>query len=179
MLDTKEIRESTKKLLQENGIEFNYNLPFLDLPQNIRNKDEIAGRINILHILYAVYLNGSKSRSFYYSIIQKEKIEIYLTPKEKKSLTNFWGINKQELINLSWKKESILALLWVCQITKPDFIYNYKKEGDISDYYSQIPPDVTLDEFSENIQLLDMEDILKAIDLYYVLHWLASHDMLN
>jgi hypothetical protein len=42
-----------------------HDLPLIDMSPSPRDKDEIGHRANILHILYAIFLQGPGSKSFF------------------------------------------------------------------------------------------------------------------
>ncbi|MFV0531116.1 MAG: hypothetical protein ACK5MD_06720 [Flavobacteriales bacterium] len=68
MINFEDIIERAKYI----GIEGNTNLPLLD-KTHIRNAKNVLERINILHIFYAISLEGEKSIPFFEKEIDKNQ----------------------------------------------------------------------------------------------------------
>jgi hypothetical protein len=173
-----EIRSENIKFLLKKGISIDYDLPLIDAPSRVRSKDEIGLRANILHILYAIFLEGSDSKPFFFNEIRENKWEKYLSRKEKSILVKK-GMDKQDIIDFSWKREAILPLLWSCQVVGYKLLFDFDNEFILSKYYSKIPPEKELNLFLRSLELLDTTNIVKCVDLYYLLHSLIRHNKLN
>lgn len=167
-----EIRQQNILFLEKQGFPVNENLPLLDIQECCKIEKEIAERINILHIFYAIYLEGGESRKFFYKLIKKEGWSPFLSKSEKNMLSGL-TLKEQQLVNFSWFKESIFMLLW-CANKK---LINSEKteEIDIADIYSLIPPEKEHQKFIESLKLRETYEMLLELDLYYNLHWLAKH----
>lgn len=169
------IRSENLKVLEDQGLVVNPNLPLLEVTDSVRSIEEIGMRINLLHIFYTISLEGVESLKFFADLIKKEGWEKYLSQNEKKFLLAK-NIGKQELIDFSWCKESAFALLWSsCSRVKADKI-QILNEVDISDYYSFIPPELELTKFLQLLKIRDIALLYKALDLYYNLHWIAKRN---
>ena len=59
----REIRSANINYLRQQGFPVdNISLPLIDRSEHLRNKSEIGNRINVLLILYAIYLEGKSHR---------------------------------------------------------------------------------------------------------------------
>jgi hypothetical protein len=169
------IRLKNLDVLRAAGYEVNPNLPLLDLPERLRSIEEIAQRINILHIFYTIQLEGRESLNFFSDLIRKKDWGKYLSSQEKKLLQNK-NLSKQDLVKISWYKESIYALLWSCKQ-----VYDIKEvsEIDISDFYRLMPPELDFEKFLKALKLRDISAICDVLDYYYNLHWIAKHQVIK
>lgn len=166
-----QVRSENLALLASKGYAVNPHLPLLDHSAGLRSVDAIAHRVNILHIFYAIQLEGEQSISFFQKMIGDKGWERHLTPKEAAFLRER-RLSGQMAVNLSWYKESIYALLWCC--SRADNLYNLE-EIDLADYYASIPPEKDLAPFLTTLTLRPVTEIYKALDYFYNLHWVSRH----
>ena len=166
------LRQENIAFLQKEGFPYNKNLPLLDIEECCKTEKEIADRINILHIFYAIYLEGKKSKKFFYNLIKDEGWASHLS-KSEKSLLNGLFLKEKDVIQFSWLKENIFILLWSAN----NNIQNINKtdEIDIAEIYQEIPPEMGYSNFIKSLELRPLHEILKELDLYYNLHWIAKH----
>ena len=104
--------------------------------------------------------------------------QTYLSGQEKQSIDSN-SLTNQDLIDFSWKKESIFALLFVIKIAKKEDIFDFNDEIDISDYYSEVPPENEFGTFLKGIKTISTVDILSVIDLYYIAHHLSKNKIVK
>jgi hypothetical protein len=168
MINFKNIRNKNIEILINKQYKINYNLPLLET-NKVRNINEVLNRINILHIFYAIYLEGSESIIFFKNLINDNNWNKYLTKKEI-FLLNKKKISSNDLIQISWFKESIYVLIWSIGLVKNEDLYNNLDEIDLSNYYNLIPPENEYELFLNN-SLLNEEDFYKLLDYYYLLNW--------
>lgn len=168
MIDTAKIRKSNLNNIEKLGYNSNINLPLIE-NKEFKKSSEILNRIIILHILYAVYLEGSKSIDFFYNEIRKNNLQGYLSTKEKLFFKTK-KISRFDLINFSWYKESIFVLLWSMKQIKDDTSVLKIEEIDMSDFYHLMPPEKDYYSFFE-LEIIDEYKIYELLDYYYLLHW--------
>ncbi|MEQ8337647.1 MAG: hypothetical protein RIA62_09885 [Cyclobacteriaceae bacterium] len=64
MIDKEKIRNDNIAFLASQGNGIDLDLPFIESDTKLRSCEEIGNRINVLHLLYAIYLEGEKSIGF-------------------------------------------------------------------------------------------------------------------
>lgn len=166
------IRKESLKKLRDVGVEnINNNLPLLDFKTEIKSKKELIHRIEILHLLYTISVEGIESKSFFYTIIKEKGLDQSLSIEERMFLENE-KYSDQSLINLSWYKESMFSLLWCAGLVDNIEVIEEINMGDI---YHIIPPEVEDKEFNKSITTRSLKDILIMLDYYYNIHWSYKH----
>ncbi|TAF65391.1 MAG: DUF4272 domain-containing protein [Cytophagales bacterium] len=168
------IRQNTLSQLKKLGLSKHIPLPMLEDNLQIRPKIDVANRINILHLCYALYLRGKESHSFFYQIIQQLQLIPYLTHQEVLCFQKGM-ITDQNLIDFSWCKESIKMFLGMASIVHEN-LYEDFTECDFANYYAFIPPEKPQDAFINSIILKVTEQISRYLDFYYCFHWHLKHD---
>ena len=66
-----EIREYNNELLRSYNYVFNEHLPLIEEITNIQSIDALVYRIDILHMLYTISLEGNKAKDYWVSTICK------------------------------------------------------------------------------------------------------------
>lgn len=161
-------RKTIKNLIEEQNLVYNENLPELELIKNLRPKKEIVNRINVLHILYTIGQDGSEACfNFFRSKLIEENWMMYLSKSEEEIMFKS-KLSEYDLLNLSWKKEAMIALMW--SIGLPGVNLLEIKETTVSDYYHLLPPEVTMEKFYESSQLRGINEIIGLLDYYYCFH---------
>ena len=155
------------------GYRGNPNLPLLDDDMKLtRTEDDIANRINMLHLVYTTSIEGEKSVSFFYEMSKNNNWTHYLTPSELAYL-KAGKQSKEQKANYSWNKEAIFALLWAVKLVKDLRDLKQMKMGDV---YSLIPPEASEEKFRKSLKLRNEKDLLKELDFFYLLHWTLKHE---
>lgn len=172
-MDTEQLREKTHLQIKKMGFEQPIPLPFLEKQFSFKSVVEIANRINILHVFYAIYLRGIKSYSYFQDILYENKYDVYLTGKEQ-LLFETGTISEQDIINFAWGKESAKTLIWMGSLFEEDFFSSFE-ECDFSKYYHLIPPENSDSNFINSYILRKKIILLQHLDFYYCLHWLCKN----
>lgn len=172
-----ERKEKTETLLKELGIPYIDHLPTVEEESEVRlrTSQEIAKRILIL-----VYLNYAAEENSKQDIIDFLKTERLWdsVSLEEKILFEKSKLTDQDRINISWRSESIWALLWT--INKVDDLDLPTDEVDISDIVDRLPKFMSNpDDFIKSSTLRSASEILDQSDLIYRLHWATRQSQLN
>lgn len=161
------IRKNTIKIIERFKLPLNLDLPNVDISIKIKGVNQIANRIDILHLFYAIYSEGIESKDFFKKIIFENNLKVELTNQEKEILEK--ELTSQNLIDFSWYKESIYSLLWCLGIVQN--LYDDLDEINIADLYNLISPEKSREKFISSIQVRTNEELIQAIDVFYNLHW--------
>jgi len=161
-------RETIKYLLEEQNLVYNENLPKLELIKDIRTKEEVVNRINVLHILYTIGEDESEEcfNFFRDKLIEKNWVT-YLSEVEKETIFKT-KLSEYDLLNFSWKKEAMLALMWLINLPRINLLEI--KETQVSNYYDLLPPEMTMEQFYESAQIKDLHEVVGFLDYYYCIH---------
>lgn len=171
-IEFSKIRKESVKKLNDKGVKnINNSLPLLDFETEIKTKKELIHRIEILHLLYTISVEGLESKSFFYNIIKEKGLDQSLSTEERTFLENEKYSN-QSLINFSWYKESIFSLLWCAGLVKN---IEEIEEINMGDIYHIIPPEVESEKFNKSIKARPLKDVLTMLDYYYNIHWSYKH----
>ena len=171
-------KKETEKLLRSLNIPYIDHLPLVEEENEvrIRTAQEIAERILI--IVYLAYISEVpderenvidflKANSLWDKVSADEK-ELY----QKEELTD------QEIVNISWRSESVWLLLWT--INKVDKLELPTQQVIINEIVSRLPKFLTdPKEFIETAIIRPTTEILDISDLTYRLHWAARNADLN
>lgn len=170
-------KEKNESYLVELGIPINKWLPIVDEEHEavIRKPIEIAKRILILAYL-GVYSEDEDS---------EEIIEFFKTEdlwdsvsKGEKDLLLIGKLTEQEKINISWRSEAMVVLLWVInKIDKLDLPIEQCNVGELLDKLSE--PFGSTKEFVQNSSIRSVEEILNQTDLFYRIHWAVRDSQLK
>lgn len=161
-------RKIIKHLIEEQNLIYNENLPKLDFIKDVRPKEEVVNRINVLHVLYTIGTDESEECfNFFREKLIKENWIVYLSEVEKKTIFKT-KLNEYDLLNFSWKKEAMLALMWSINLPRINLLGI--KETQVSDYYDLLPPEITMNQFYESAQLKGVNEIVGFLDYYYCIH---------
>lgn len=114
MIEVNEIRKYTIDYLGALHIPTNENLPLLDLGKQRRSLQEIGSRICLLTCFKSLAEYPEDSKDIKEWVI-RESLEPYLSEKEREILQHPL-LENQVLVELSWYKESLYAMLWTVGI---------------------------------------------------------------
>ncbi|CAM1353725.1 DUF4272 domain-containing protein [Tenacibaculum halocynthiae] len=170
-MNLEEIRKNTIENIQNKVDLINIHLPLLDSDIIIGDKEALVNRIEILHLLYTISIEGLDSKGFFYNIIKEKGLDKALSKNEFLFLDEGTSVNRN-MINFSWYKESIYALLWCGGLVQE--IYSLE-EINMGNFYSLIPPEVSVEQFLDSIKLRTEKEMLVVLDYYYNLHWSFKH----
>ena len=164
-----EIRTQSLKILEQEGVPENKNLPILDSLQ-LRSKEDIAARLVIQYALAG--LADEVSPEFIKDWLEENNLFNQLDDYERHFL-DAKSLNEEQINELSWKQESLWTLCWVGKLV--DELGFPAGECDLSSVFPRIPPDVDCQEFISNFLVREEWEILQAVDLYYCLHSSYRH----
>ena len=160
------------------------NLPCIEDASEVALKDVdviCKKAISTLLIIQVAHdsLNNEfeKSKSYFSEEFQRFGVEDYLN-KEEKELWN-GTYTKQSLCNITWKYETLWALLWALGIIGDD---EFKVPVDVMDYMKAIRiirECKDYDEFKAKVNMRGIEEILDMLDLFYRYHWTTEDARLN
>ncbi len=164
---------SIQKLSQ---IGFNDEI-FLPLINNrsIKKGNEIRERIIQLYALIGLSLpeiDSDKIKQWLSSYdlflgLSKHEKDIFEKYKDGK-------LTELEITSLSWLRESLLTLMWCCELIS-DLCYP-SIETEIEEYLYLIPPKENVKKFLKQISVRNEFEILKQADFHYCLHWLMRNN---
>lgn len=80
--------------------------------------------------------------------------------------------NQQEF-DLSWNQESMYTLGWCLGIASKMPLPTV--ESDLHSIFKYLPPEVDLERFLDQCNLIDNQTILQELEYYYGLHWAIRH----
>ncbi len=172
IMNVEMIRKDNLKELKKFDLLINNNLPVVEDDTCIKSLNETADRIDILHLLYTISTEGKESKDFFYTMIKDNNLSAKLSRNEISALEKK-ALSDQSIIDFSWSKESVYALLWCLGLA--DNIFTNLNEINLGDYYHLIAPEKNRDDFLKSVKIKSKEDLLKAIDFYYNLHWSYKH----
>jgi hypothetical protein len=164
-----DVRKKTLGRLSSIGLDRNPALPLLESHLPLRSKEETAHRANLLHIFYAIYLQGRDSVGHFHELVQREKWEAFLTQRER-ALLSTGQVTEQDLVDFSWNKEAVKVLLWIGSQIDDDLERDFR-ECDFSLYYPLLPPQRSFQEYLRSFCLRETSLMAEYLDLYYCLHW--------
>jgi len=94
-----------------------------------------------------------------------------LLPAERLSFEK--TLSRQDEIDLSWKKEALVALAWSGWLV--DDLPLPFDESNLDPIFPRIPPEVDVPSFLSGFALRHEEDLYYQTDLHYCLHWALRH----
>ncbi|MBT1700279.1 DUF4272 domain-containing protein [Fulvivirgaceae bacterium PWU4] len=170
-----ERKQKTEALLKESGIPYIDHLPTVEeeFEVRLRTPEEIAKRILIL--TYLNYAAEEDSKQDIIDFLKTERLWDSVSGEEK-LLFEKDRLTDQDKINISWRSESIWALLWT--INKVDQLDLPTDEVNIADIVDRLPEFMNSSvDFIKSSTIRSVSEILDQSDLIYRLHW--RQDNLN
>ena len=175
----------TQNYLEEIGIPYIEHLPTIEEEEEtkIRTGDQIAKRILIL--TYLSYIGEvEEDKPSVVTFLKNEGLWDAASPGEKGLFLQSEDFEEQIKINLSWKSECILIMLWA--IKKIEIIELPTEHVEVPDIIEYLPDFMAnTSEFVNNAQTRTKSEFLDQSDLIYRLHWAtrnnesATKDKLN
>ncbi len=168
-MTARERKEKTELYLSKIGIPININLPPLEEENEVRiiAASDIAKRILILAYLGGYSQDGDKTEIIEY--LKDEKLWDALSKNEIK-LFSQKKLTKQDKINISWRSEGMLILLWaIKKIENTGLPIDQCNIGEILDLLPE--PFTSSNEFIEKSSERTAREILDKADLIYRIHW--------
>lgn len=163
------IRQQSHSRLASLGVPVHPNLPLLECLQP-RSVQELAKRVVALYCMAGV-ANGA-DQSILFNWLKSEGWTDFLERPEL-DLLHQSAYTDEQLNQMSWMQESIYALCWCGGLIKD--LALPQSECDLSDIFSQIPPEVDLSEFVESLQIRNADVVWQELDYYYNLHASLVH----
>ena len=161
------------KIAQKLGYPVDEKLDLIDLPLNLRQKDEVGHRMLVLKAVLASAFSGeNREKACKWS--KQENLTEFLTTRE----CSFMFENKGDAEAVELQIESLWMLAWCTNlIQEMDF-------GDYcGDYLSDLFPSIEFMApaipFLRNLSLRSIEEITEALDLAYYLNRAAMEARLN
>ena len=177
-------KKESIEFLKEQGIEYLESLPCIEDASEVALKDvdvickKAISTLLIIQVAHDALNNEfEKSKSYFSEEFQRFGVEDYLN-KEEKELWN-GTYTKQSLCNITWKYETLWALLWALGIIGDD---EFKVPVDVMDYMKAIRiirECKDYDEFKAKVNMRGIEEILDMLDLFYRYHWTTEDARLN
>ena len=167
----------TEKLLKSLGVPILEQLPLIDEEHEVklRTAQEVARRILILDYLNYV-ADEPDSKQEVIDFLKEQNLYKSISDEEKQLFK--CELTEQDRINISWRSEAILALLWA--IGKVDELEMPVEETQVSEWLDLLP-DLMTDskEFIDSALLRPIPEILDLLDLTYRIHWAVRNAELN
>ena len=139
-----------------------------------RAPQQIAKRIIVLTALISVIYGKNLSEVVVW--LKKENLWDELTPSEIAFVKD--PSNERAQINLSWKSEALVSLLW--SINKFQNIHKLDSSVDIDDLrrFSVHPPSTT-EEYIKSAELRSEEEIEDEYEVVFDAHWSVRDAQIN
>jgi hypothetical protein len=139
------------------------------LEEELRSSDDIAQRTMALACVYGLSINVPRNELINW--LDREAIRSALSPAEA-DLFEMVALTEQQLIDISWRSEAIVMLLW-----SVGFIPKLPPENEESDpesFLNLIPPytaDMSSDWFFAACHARPSSELLGMADIVAQLHW--------
>lgn len=172
-------KEKNEKILEENAIKINRNLPCIESEEEttLRTPKQIAQRVSALAVVNLVAFNSiSPEEATEY--LQNYNLWDFTTENEKEFLANPTDDKKA---NESWKCEGIWVLMWALnKIETLDFPDEFCDLENIDPDNYPVGQDKDPNIFIDSIvSIRSKSEILDANDLYYRFNWACVDDRIN
>ena len=163
------MKNEIRKIIQRHGLPFNGNIPTVGVGIE-RTSSAIRGRAMVLNILYTFSYYPAKL-SFFQNYIERNDLTSFLTPVETAIIDSGKWTN-QDLIDLSWSKESLYVLLWALGLLDMKWPI---KECDADSIYNLMPPVVGEDIYNSNEVAITNHDLAVQLNIHMYVHWAVRH----
>ncbi len=154
--------------LQRRGIETNASLPEIE-PGELRPPREVASRIIQLYGLIGLSMEEVDQAGVRDWLMEVGVFDSLEDNEKKLFEISQEGYSRQQLVDLSWMRESLYALGW-SGLLIPDLHFP-NTECSLQKLFPKIPPEVSVRRFVRSFRLRDPNEILYEADLHYCLHW--------
>lgn len=171
-IDATTIREFTTARCQILGIKVPSHLPLIDI-QTPKSAPKAAERSIIQYAL-----NGlADSRVNPKKILNWLKDIGLVSKLEKRDLDYIdracdGRLDKQDIVDLSWKIESHYVLVWY--LGKTESIPPFDTQASMSRYYNLLPPEKDASEFVLESNVIPINTFYSEVDYYYCVHHAIS-----
>jgi len=167
-MDNTHIRQLTASKLESLGIPLNPNLPLLEHLKR-RPIFDIVNRLVVEYALTGLANEASPKKLF--SWIKEIGIKDATTSRDRHFLSK--RPTGQQEIDLSWRKERLIALVWSGGIIES--LPFPSRDDQLDSIFPLIPPEVELHSFRENFEPRSSEELSCALDFYLCLHSAYRH----
>ena len=172
-------KEKNEKILEENSIKINRNLPCIESEEEttLRTPKEIAQRVSALAVVNLVAFNSIDPEEAT-EYLQNYNLWDFTTENEKEFLANPTDDKKA---NESWKCEGIWVLMWALnKIETLDFPDEFCDLENIDPDNYPVGQDKDPNIFIDSIvSIRSKSEILDANDLYYRFNWACVDERIN
>jgi hypothetical protein len=180
-----ERRAKSIEILKEQGVPYMEQLPLRESEEEVtpRSAEEIARRAIACLLTIQVACDMAQendiehSREIVTGLLERYGVKDELTDKEKAFFDAEQTLDKQTIVNMTWRYEAYWGLLWALGIVeKLDF------PADVCDCGFAIKAVSECDDFADfmkNVKLRGMSEILDALDLFYRYHWACVDARIN
>jgi hypothetical protein len=180
-----ERRNKSIEILKERGVPYFEQLPLREAEEEIkpRSAEAIARRAIACLLTIQVACDMAQggdvenSREIITGILERFGVKDELTEKEKAFFDPKQTLDKQTVVNMSWRYEAYWSLLWVLGIVEElDF------PADVCDCDFAIKSVSRCEDFVDfmkNVKLRSMSEILDKLDLFYRYHWACVDARIN
>jgi len=169
MKDPREFREESLVKARHMGYPINEQLPLIDLPKRIREREDVIARTLVLFCTVA-HSYGLPAKSAL-SWIEREGLQNSVSHHELSFLN---GANHGRVRTFQGNVETLWALTWILNL-HPSLDFASVCSNDFILMFPNIKTGATSETFRKNASVRDIEEILSKADLAYCLHWGIVH----
>ena len=163
-METKEFRASSAECLREYNVALPNHLPLLDWPVVLRDASAICDRIFCLHAVAAGAYGFDRNNAL--SWLSNEGLAQHLTGEE----LAFLKTGKGEKQRFQTQIEAIWGLAWCIRII-PVLDFRVACDNSLAKMMPNLKANETTAALRKKAALRPIDEIGKALDLSYCLHW--------
>ncbi len=166
--DSVERKNATESFLTQRNIPVNPHLPYVESIRNakLQNAEDVAKRVIVLYHVASVGFGIEPEIAI--EFLEKNNLWDSASPEERAFLETS-NPTKQQLVNATWRVESIWVLLWALgDVDDLDFPTRQISADEI---HRRFPSAADTARFIAESKLRSAEQILDATDMIYRIHW--------
>jgi hypothetical protein len=163
-MNFKDIREGSCKVAKKFDIQVPNSLPFLDIDSLSRSQDEIISRALSVAVMVAVSYGFKKESALRW--LEKESLMAGLTEKEKKFLSKADQNREQFHVQV----EVLYVFAWALNFLK-DLDFLKRCPNYLVSFYPDFKKLEVATHFKNRAKLRPIEELVRACDTAYCLHW--------
>ncbi len=164
-MDLKAIRQASLRETIALGHNPNENLPLLDAVEEIRSANEISARILALFAYVSCSYGFAKAKAIEW--LRANDLYEHLATSEEKYLD---GASNAIRPNTQWMVEALWALTWVTS-HQNELDFSKPCSSDFIGIFPDIKNGEAANKFLESASHRAVEEVVRAADLAYCLHW--------
>jgi hypothetical protein len=171
MSDVKEIRERSISKAKELGYPINENLPLLEDIELARSLAEAIDRCLAMQVVAACAYGFSREQGITWL---KQETQLKLTEAEHAFLESGFGDRRKFMFQI----EGLYALAWGISIVQ-DLNFSRPCPQDLVTRFPDIKKQESSNSFRESADFRSTDELRKALDLAYCLHWAVRQASLD